>query len=327
MTSARSGRVPSMILVAAVASLGLGCGGEGPLDSDTESPTGGIHGVVIGDGAPRSGVTVRLATREGSGVATSVTDGNGEYRFPDLAPGTYTVLISDFVGMRCVNVRTATVMAEEGTEVVFTCATPPPEGTVAGRVSVNGVGARSAVVSLREGSRTIGTTSTDHGGFYWFEEVPVGLKIVEIRNGGESCPATSQEVTVTADGAASADFACTGQVVTGRVTVNGIPASGVVVSICQAVDWDFGLLCQTPPDATDSDGRYAYTSFPRVPFQAWYDPEGLGPGNYLVFVSVAPAGAICQDPRSIPVFSGETVTVDIACVGDSTGSSGEGYWD
>ncbi len=39
------------------------------------------------------------------------------------------------------------------------------------------------------------------------------------------------------------------------------------------------------------------------------------------------AGAICQDPRSIPVFSGETVTVDIACVGDSTGSWGEGYWD
>jgi hypothetical protein len=180
---------------------------------------------------------------------------------------------------------------------------------------------------LREGSRTIGTTSTDHGGVYRFGEVPVGLKVVQIRNGEESCPTTSQEVTVTADGTASADFACSGQVVTGRVTVNGIPAPGVVVSICQAVEWDYGLLCQTPSDATDSEGRYAYTSFPRVPFQAWYDPEGLGPGDYLVFVARAPAGVTYQDPGSIPVHSGETVTVDIACVGEPSGSSGEGYWD
>lgn len=322
-TWSRSRPLPTACLVLVVlASMGLACGGGGPLDSDTGPATGGIHGAVTGDGAPRSGVTVRLTTREGSGVATSVTDGNGEYEFLDLAPGAYTVLISDFVGMRCVNVRTATVVAGEGTEVVFTCATPPHEGTVAGLVTVNGVGARSVVVSLREGPRTIGTTSTDHGGVYRFGEVPVGLKIVQIRNGEESCTRTTQEVTVTADGTAAADFACTGQVVTGRVTVNGIPASGVVVSVCQSVEWDFGLLCQTPSDATDSEGRYAYTSFPRVPFQAWYDPEALGPGDYLVFVAGAPAGVTCQDRGSIPVHSGETVTVDIACVRDSTGPSG-----
>lgn len=89
---------------------------------------------------------------------------------------------------------------------------------------VNGVGSRSVVVTLWEGSRTIGTTSTDHGGLYRFAEVPVGLKIVQIRNGEESCPTTSQEVTVTADGTAAADFACTGQVVTGRVTVTESPS-------------------------------------------------------------------------------------------------------
>ena len=319
--------LPTACLVLVVlASMGLACGGGGPLDSDTGPATSGIHGVVTGDGAPLSGVTVTLTTREGSGVATSVTDGNGEYGFFDLAPGVYMVLISDFASMLCVNVRTATVVAGEGTEVRFTCATPPPRGSVAGRVMVNGVGAGSVVVSLREESRTIGTTSTDDGGAYRFGEVPVGLKIVQIRNGEESCPTTSQEVTVTADGTVSADFACTGQVVTGRVTVNGIPEPGVVVQVCQPVDWDFGLLCPTPSDATDSEGRYAFTSLANV-FQPFGEPPlYLWPGDYLVFVAIAPAGAICQTPPSTSVPAGETVTVDIACATDSD-DSGAGYWD
>jgi hypothetical protein len=317
--------LPTACLVFVVlASMGLACGGEGPLDSDTEPAAGGIHGVVTGDGAPRSGVTVRLTTREGSGVATSVTDGNGEYGFFDLAPGVYMVLISDFASMLCENVRTATVVAGEGTEVMFTCATPPPKGTVAGRVMVNGVGARTVVVSLQEGSRTR-TTSTDHYGVYRFGEVPLGLKIVQIRNGDESCPTTTQEVTVTTDGTAAADFACTGQVVTGRVTVNGIPEPGVVVHVCQSVEWDFGLLCQTPSDATDPEGRYAYTSLPTSPFP-YQDLVFLWPGDYLVFVAIAPAGAICQTPPSTSVPAGETVTVDIACATDSD-DSGAGYWD
>ena len=312
-------------LVLALASMGLGCGGEGPLDSDPQLATGSIHGVVTGDGEPRSGVTVRLTTREGSGVATSVTDGNGEYGFFALAPGAYMVLISDFVDMLCVNVRTATVVAGAGTEVRFTCATPPPEGSVAGRVMVNGVGARSVVVSLREGSRAIGTTSTDHGGAYRFDEVPVGLKVVEIRNGEESCPTTSQEVTVTADGTTAADFACTGQVVRGRVTINGIPEPGVVVQVCQPVDWDFGLLCPSPSDVTDSEGRYSFTSLPKA-FQPFGEPPlNLWPGDYLVFVAIHPTGATCQDPQFISVPAGETVTVDIACVTEAGDS--EGYWD
>lgn len=315
-------RVAGLALVVMIC-MGLECGGEGPFDSDTQPATGGIHGVVTGDGAPRSGVTVTLTPREGSGVATSVTDGNGEYGFFDLAPGLYTVLISDFVGMHCENVRTATVVAGEGTEVRFTCATLPAKGTVAGRVMVNGVGAGSVVVSLREGSRTR-TTSTDDSGLYRFSQVPVGLKIVQIRNGEESCPTTSQGVTVTADETAAADFACTGQAVTGRVTVNGIPEPDVVVHVCQPVDWDIGLHCQTPSDATDSEGRYAYTSFPKVAFPYWDYPEGLWPWDYLVFVAIPPAGGTCQDPQSISVHSGETVTVDIACARDSTGPSVEG---
>ena len=83
-----------------------------------------------------------------------------------------------------------------------------------------------------------------------------------------------------------------------------------------------------PSDANDSEGGFAYTSFAGVAFQEdWYYPEGLGPGDYLIFVA-APEGVTCRDPQSISVHPSETVTVDIACARDSTtGPSGEGNWD
>lgn len=279
--------------------------------------TGEIVGLVTADGTPVSGVTVTLS-RSGFDVATSATDGNGEYGFLGLAPGMYVVVVSDFGGMHCVNVRTATVVGGEETEVGFTCATPPARGSVRGRVTLNGVGAGSVVVSLREGARTIRTISSDFNGAYLFRDVPVGLKSVQIHVGEVSCPATSMEVTVTADGTAEADFPCSGQVVTGRGTVDGVPRPNMMIQVCQPVNWDSALLCRS--SFTDLDGRYSFTSLPRS-----FGPT-LGPGDYLV-VAAAPAVAICPDPQSISLRSGETVTVDIACVSDSTEPAGEGYWD
>jgi hypothetical protein len=298
-----------------------------PLDSP--SPPGRILGLVTGDDAPVSGVTVTLS-RGGAELATVTTTGNGEFGFTGLDAGMYAVAIPEIAGMECSRVRAATVVPGEAAVVSFACVTPPPpapRGSVGGRVTVNGVGARSVVVSLREGATTR-TTSTDNAGLYRFGEVLVGVKIVEIRNGEDLCPTTSLEVSVTANGAATADFACTGEVLTGRVTVNGIPLPNVVVHVCQPVDWDFGLLCRTPSAATDSEGRYAYTSFPKPAFSNWYDPEGFGTGYYLVFVETAPAGVTCPEPESINVPSGATKTLDIACVEESVDSAaGAGYWD
>jgi hypothetical protein len=297
-----------------------------PLDSP--SPPGRILGLVTGDDAPVSGVTVTLS-RGGTEVATVTTTGNGEFGFTGLDAGLYAVAIPEIAGMDCRRVRAATVVAGEAAVVSFACVTPPPpasRGTVEGRVMVNGVGARSVVVSLQDGATTR-TTSTDNVGLYRFGEVPVGVKMVQIRNGEELCPTTSLEVSVTADEAATADFACAGQVVTGRVTVNGIPWQNMVVHVCQPVDWDLGLLCQTPSAATDSEGRYAYTSFPRPTFNDWYDPEGFGPGEYLVFVEIAPAGVTCPEPKSITVATSETKTVDIACNTVPSSGGGADQWN
>src|SRR5690348_9716670 len=56
------------------------------------STTGSINGKV-GDtsGAVLPGVTVSATSSALMGVQTSVTDGGGNYRFPALPPGTYTV--------------------------------------------------------------------------------------------------------------------------------------------------------------------------------------------------------------------------------------------
>src|SRR5215470_2511689 len=56
------------------------------------STTGSINGKVADtSGAVLPGVTVSATSPASMGVQTSVTDGSGNYRFPALPPGTYTV--------------------------------------------------------------------------------------------------------------------------------------------------------------------------------------------------------------------------------------------
>src|SRR5689334_24416802 len=56
------------------------------------STTGSINGKVADtSGAVLPGVTVSATSPSSMGIQTSVTDGGGNYRFPALPPGTYTV--------------------------------------------------------------------------------------------------------------------------------------------------------------------------------------------------------------------------------------------
>src|SRR5256885_7112122 len=56
------------------------------------STTGSINGKVADTSAAvLPGVTVTVASPSLMGVQTAVTDGGGNYRFPALPPGTYTV--------------------------------------------------------------------------------------------------------------------------------------------------------------------------------------------------------------------------------------------
>jgi hypothetical protein len=278
-----------------------------PTDPVEPAPvTGEILGLVTGDGAPRSGVTVNLS-RNGSEVATVLTTGNGEFGFTGLGAGTYAVAISEIAGMICSRRLTATVVAGEETEVSFACITV---GTVEGRVTVNGVGAAGILVAMRNATRHLGTKPTAKDGTYRFTNVSTGAKTVWIIT-EEPCPGTQQEntrrqieVTVSAGGVAVADFSCTGQVVTGRVTVNGIGEPGLTVLVCYGSPvWDYG--CVAPYQATDSEGHFAYTSV--------HAGSYLPPQDYLVFVE-SPFGMSCPERPNVPVPAGAAVTVDFPCV-------------
>lgn len=293
--------------LAALACLGADCGAGGPFDADADA-VGEIRGVVTADGTPRAGVTVTLR-RSGTEVAT-VTSAAGAYEFSALSPGVFVVSIADLPGMQCVNAITATVVEGEGAEANFLCTTPLATGTVSGRVTENGFGAAGIVVALKGASRAI---PTDQRGAYRFTDVPSGSETVEIGlpDGYEDdCPATSQEVTVPAGGTVEADFECTGQVVMGRVTLNGTPWPAVVVLLCGFDLFDSVLFCDPRREVTDSEGRYAYTSLrSRTDGYFW---DGLT-GSFVLVEPPLPE-VTCPSP-SVSWGTSPTLTLDIPCQG------------
>jgi len=214
-SSTRKGLRLVALCLAVTVSFGGNCDPKGPdyfdlIDGGLDPTTGDIFGRVTVDGSPRSGVMVTV--RQGTTVVdTEVTDGNGNYEFLELDPGTYSVSIAEITGADCPGEQAATVFADDDTQVNFACTTAQPQtGTVTGTVTVNGSGESGVAVSLREGTTVIATTQTGTGGTYSFTNVATGTKNVSITAPeGATCEDTDEDVTVPAGGTATANFACT----------------------------------------------------------------------------------------------------------------------
>lgn len=77
-------------------------------------PTGKLSGHVTSDGKPLPGVTVTAASPNLQGTRTTVTSANGDYLFPSLAPGEYTITF-ELQGLDTVKLPTTVAAAQETT--------------------------------------------------------------------------------------------------------------------------------------------------------------------------------------------------------------------
>jgi hypothetical protein len=210
LTVARRGRFHRLRLLAAIlmSALAGGCDPQGPEFFEIVSVpgTGNIQGMVTVDAVSRPDAVVVLG-QNGTTVDTFVTDEEGRFAFPNLQPGSYT-LSTTIQGVEC-DEATAEVEADRQIEVDLTCSTPTT-GTVGGRVTVNGAGEAGVSLRLREGMTILATTTTDEAGGYEFSGVPPGVKVLEMDPPeGATCQTTQRNVTITAGGTATVDFACT----------------------------------------------------------------------------------------------------------------------
>ncbi|RMH79617.1 MAG: branched-chain amino acid ABC transporter permease [Actinomyces sp.] len=140
-------RFIGLVLVGIAAALSLGIGSAGA--QDDASTTGKVLGVLQYRDAdnqkvPVAGVTISLADEGGAELASVVTDADGNFVFPDLEPGIYTVTIDpsglpDQVTLRDPERTSVTVTVDAGRETRALFAVEHAEGTSAssGGSSVN----------------------------------------------------------------------------------------------------------------------------------------------------------------------------------------------
>ncbi|MEO8433895.1 MAG: carboxypeptidase regulatory-like domain-containing protein [Pyrinomonadaceae bacterium] len=221
------------------------------------------------DGSGLSGVTVVLA---GSQAANTTTNSNGDYSFPGLpAGGNYTIAVSKAHYTFQPSTRTFNDLG--GNQAGDFVATLNGH-TISGRVQrSDGSGISSVNVSL-SGTLTNATT-TDSSGNYLFTSCAAGGNYtVAVSRANYSFTPSSR--TLNDLGASqAADF--TGEVakyqISGQVTINGAPLSGVTLTLTGP---------QTASSTSGDNGAYsfmataesAYTLTPSKPNYT-FNPTGL----------------------------------------------------
>lgn len=250
----------------------------------TAPTVGSLAGVVTINGTPTGG----FAISSGSRFAT--TNGAGAYRIDSLPPGNLlATLIEVPPGVTCnPSSQGVVITAGQVTTANFAC-TRPTFGSLAGVVTVNGTPTGGFAISA--GGRF---ATTSGAGAYRIDSLVPGSMLASLVEAppGVTCSPSTQSVMITANQVATANFACTrpttGSVI-GRITINGLPASGLTVVS--------GLASAT----TLGDGSYVLT--------------GLLPGTVVVSISGLLDNVTClpASSRSVVVVAGEATTADFTC--------------
>ncbi|HEY7471930.1 MAG TPA: carboxypeptidase regulatory-like domain-containing protein [Gemmatimonadota bacterium] len=173
----------------------------------------------------------------------------------------------------------------------------PFTGDIFGRVTVDGTPRAGVTVTVSAGGTVIDTAVTDQNGEYEFLELNPATYTVSVGTiTGADCPG-DQSAVVVEDDETEVNFACTTPqpqtgVVTGMVTVNGSPESGVAVTLREGTT----VIGTT---TTGTGGTYSFTNV------------ATGTKN----VSIAPpSGATCPTTQQdVTVPAGGTATANFAC--------------
>ncbi|MFN8498619.1 MAG: SdrD B-like domain-containing protein [Anaerolineae bacterium] len=302
--------VPVAVLPGGVANADFG------IQKSPTPGTGNIDGTVFndtnGDGVRQPGepgipgATVTLKDQNGNPVATTTTDPSGNYSFPNVPPGSYTVTETVPPGYTPTTPTTVPVSVTSGStnNVDFGNQPAPQPGTgnLTGTVfyDINGDGVQQPLepgipnVSLTAlGPSGLLTTTTDANGNYIFPSVAPGSYTVTetVPTGYTATTPTTKNVTVPTNGTANADFGnqlkgTVSGIVFNDVNGDGInqPTEGGIGGVIITLKDSNGNTVQTT--TTAADGSYLF--------------YGVTPGAYTV-VQTLPLGFTNTTPLSVSV--------------------------
>lgn len=194
-------------------------------------------------------------------VATALTDANGNYNFPNLAPDTYTVTAAAPGYQR--KIQVATVNTNQVTIVNFSLNVNP--GTISGTVTDSGTTdpIPNATVAVFQGTTFIDSALTDINGDYAIPNLAPGnynvLAIAQDYQAAFSAVVVTAGATTDVDFALNPDPGAIAGTVTDRCASGPVPGVFILVTDGSTVV-GFGL--------TNGSGNYSI--------------DTLAPGNYTV---------------------------------------------
>ena len=220
------------------------------ISNDFSAPVYSISGTVTLSGSGLSGVTMTLG---GAASATATTDAGGNYTFPDLPEGDYTVTPGNAGHIFDPVSRNVTLSGGDAAGVNF--AASVATYSISGTVTLNGSGLSGVTMTL--GGAASATATTDAGGNYTFPDLPEGDYTVTPGNAGHIFDPVSRNVTLSGGDAAGVNFAASVAPVTysisGTVTLNGSGLSGVTMILGGDI---------SSSAVTDESGDYAFSGLP-----------------------------------------------------------------
>lgn len=267
------------LLIASV--LATGCGNfKDVFDKDKPGDTGvstqsySISGSVMSGGV---GLPEVLLTLSGGATGTVTTDAAGEFTFPNLANGSYTITASK-AGYTFS--PESLVLVVDGTNVIVQDFTAAPRTYAAsGAVTLDGAAFPGVLLALSGGAT--GTATTDAAGKYLFSKLANGSYTITPSKSGFSFSPDRLAVVINGSEQTGGNFTAVPLTysVSGTITAAGAALPGVMLALSGAGS--------APTTTTDSSGNYRFTGIANglytiTPFRTGYT---FIPGSASIAIS------------------------------------------